>query len=478
MDETGAAVNHPTKAPEAAAPLPLIAIIGRANVGKSTLFNRLARNRRALVEDRPGVTRDRVVSPARLEDRPVLLVDTGGLDPDAERGIPAAVAAQVRRAIEDAAVILLVVDARDGLLPLDREIANLLRRAGRQIVLVANKVDGPRQEAAADEFHALGLGEPVTVSAEHKRGIVDLEITVAERLEELKPESTAESDEGSTGESEEAPAVRLAVIGRPNVGKSSLVNQLAGEAHAIVSDQPGTTRDATDLRLRVGERDVILIDTAGLRRPGRRAERIERGSAFMALRSVERADVAILLLDAAEGVTDQDAKIARLALDRGRPLVVALNKWDTVGEAAGAKRAEDVARSLERRLGFVRDPVVLRTSALNGMGTQEALEAALTLHDEGNRLVSTSELNRVLEEAVARNQPPAAGRRRPRFYYATQVSARPFTVLVFTSDPQAIPANYQRYLESFFRKRFGIRSAPVRVRLRARPRNDSLHSGA
>ena len=448
--------------PEARAALPMVAVVGRVNVGKSTLFNRLVRRRRALVEDRPGVTRDRVVATARIEGRDVMLVDTGGLDPQAEQGIPAAVRAQVGRAVEEAAVILFVVDVHSGLLPLDRTIADLLRRAERQVVVVANKCDGPKREFGYAEFHALGFSEVIPVSAEHRRNIVDLEIAIAERLPAAEPPPV------ESGGSEDT-AVRVAIVGRPNVGKSSLLNRLVGEGSVVVDAVPGTTRDATDHRLRLGSDEVVLIDTAGLRRPGRRAERLERGSAFMALRSVEQADVAVLLIDATEGVTDQDAKIARLALDRGRPLVVALNKWDAVDPGEGA---QELQRGVERRLRFIREPTLLRISAKTGKGTSRVLPAALALARESQRRVPTSEINQALRDALRQLQPPMGGRKRPRLYYATQISARPFTVLVFASNPDYVPEHYRRYLESFFRKRFGIRSAPVRVRLRPRRRED------
>jgi len=436
---------------------PLVAIVGRANVGKSTLFNRLLRSGRSLVEDRPGVTRDRVASLARIEGREVLLVDTGGLDPEAEQGIPAAVRRQVRQVVEQAAVILFVVDAREGILPLDLAIAELLRRAGRQVVVVANKADTPRVEATISDFHRLGFRDVLPTSAAHARGLPDVEIALAELL---PPPSESEPEPGRP---------RLAIIGRPNVGKSSLLNALLREERNIVADEPGTTRDSTDSFLTVGGREIVLIDTAGLRRPGKRSEHLERGSALMALRSIERADLGLLVLDAVTGVSDQDAKIARLALDRGRPLVLALNKWDQVD---GSDRAHEIERQLERRLGFVPDPVVLRTSATTGLGLDRLLPEALALHDSLEVEVGTAELNRALEEATTRNVPPLRGKRRARFFYATQVATRPFTVLVFMNSPDLIAANYHRYLESFFRKRFGIRSAPLRVRLRGRAERD------
>jgi GTP-binding protein len=437
----------------------MVAIVGRANVGKSTLFNRLLRQSRALVEGRPGVTRDRVAEPATIEGRRVLLVDTGGLEPDAERGILGAVRAQVARLIEDAAVIVFVVDAQTGWMPDDRLIADLLRRAGRQVVVVANKADNPRAEALAGEFHALGFDELLPVSAEHRRGMRDVEIAIAERLPPERPEQTPRD-----------PTPRLAIIGRPNVGKSSLLNQLLGEPRNIVADEPGTTRDSTDARLEVGGREVILIDTAGLRRTGKRAEHLERGSALMALRSIERADVALLLLDASEGATDQDCRVARLAMDRGRPLVLVLNKWDRIESRAHAER---VLRSVERRLAFVPDAVLLRISAKTGAGVAKLLPRALELLDRSQLKVPTSDLNRALEEAVERYAAPGRGRRRAHFYYCTQTSSQPFTVLIFMNDPSLVPENYRRYLEGFFRKRYGITSAPVRVKLRRRSKHDT-----
>jgi len=439
--------------------LPMLALVGRVNVGKSRLFNRLVRSRRALVENRPGVTRDRVVAPARIGGQDLLVVDTGGLDPEAEAGIPAAVLAQVDQVLQDASVILFVVDVRDGLLPLDQQIADRLRRAPAQVIVVANKADGPRLEVAATEFHALGFPEIIPTSAEHKIGIADLELAIAERL----------PDPDQAQEEVVEDAVRVAIVGRPNVGKSSLLNRLLGEDQAIVSEVPGTTRDATDSRITVGEDEFILIDTAGLRRSGRRADHLERGSAYMALRALERADVALLVLDSETGISDHDAKIARLALDCGRSLVLILNKWDLIDEESAHQR---LTRQLDRKLGFVRDPVVLRVSALTGKGTRRVLPEALALWDEQRRNVSTAELNRALQEAVSRNSPPMVGRHRAHFYYATQVSSRPFTVVVFVNNPRLISKNYRKYLESFFRKRFGLRSAPVRIRLRARSHKD------
>ncbi len=439
--------------------LPLVAVVGRANVGKSTLFNRLLRQGRALVEDFPGVTRDRVAASTEIEGRHVLLVDTGGLDPEAEAGIPAAIRRQVGEILESASVIVFVVDARTGLLPLDSQIAQLLRRAKTQVIVAANKADGPPQDASSAEFHALGFSEVLPVSAEHRRGLVDLEIAIAARLPE-PPEEEILPD----------PSPRIAIVGRPNVGKSSILNHLLGTTRNIVAAEPGTTRDATDSRLAVGDREIVLIDTAGVRRLGKRRAHLERGSALMAVRSIERADLAVLVLDASVGVTDQDCKIARLALDRGRGLILALNKWDLV---QGTPAEREVLRQLERKLGFLPDPVVLRTSAKTGLRLGQLIPRAIELMRELQLEIPTAEVNRTLEEAVKRHAPPMRGRRRARFFYATQTSSRPLTLLVFTNDPDLIPKNYRKYIESYFRKSFGVRSAPVRVRFRARRDGDA-----
>ena len=459
----GRAAEDPVR-PGGTSPLPRVALVGRTNVGKSTLFNRLVRDRRSLVEDRPGVTRDRVAWPARFEGREVLLVDTGGLDPAAESGIPETINRQVRSVVADASVIVLVVSARDGLLPLDREIAQLLRRATAPVIVAVNKADSPGLENASIEFSALGFDEVLPLSAEHRLGIANLEIAIAERL---PGEAARDSGDDET--------VRIALLGRPNVGKSSLLNRLLGETHAIVSDQPGTTRDATDTRIRVGERDAVLIDTAGMRRAARRTDRLERGTSYQSLRAIERAHVVILLLDASEGVTDQDARIARIALDRGRVLLLALNKWDTVEDAS---RREELRRELDRKLGFVPDGSALEISARTGKGTHRVLPMALELADSARRKISTSELNRALRAALESHAPPASGPQRPRFFYATQTSEFPLTILVFVNNPELIPRSYRRYLETTLRKQFGLRSTELRLRLRARPRGEGRGSGA
>jgi GTP-binding protein len=330
----------------------------------------------------------------------------------------------------------------------------LLRQAKPQVIVVANKADGPPQDATSAEFHVLGFPEVLPVSAEHRRGLADLELAIVERL----PEPSSDSRQV-----DQSP--QLAIVGRPNVGKSSLLNRLLGEERNIVAAEPGTTRDSTDSRLRYRHQEVVLIDTAGIRRLGKRRERLERGSVLMAVRSIERADLVVLVLDASVGVTDQDCKLARLVLDRGRGLILVLNKWDLV---EGPRGEREIQRQLERKLGFVPDPVVLRTSAKTGLRVRRLIPQALELMRQLRLEIPTAEVNRALEEAIERYSPPMKRRRQARFFYATQTSTRPLTLVVFVNDPHLIPANYRKYIESFFRKRFGVRSAPVRIRFRAR----------
>jgi GTP-binding protein len=446
--------------------LPLVAIVGRANVGKSTLFNCLVRKQRALVEDLPGVTRDRVAAPARVEGREILLVDTGGLDPQAEGPIWHGVQRQVRRVLQDAALVVLVTSAREGLLPLDSWIAELARSSERPVLLVVNKADGLDQDSAAAEFHKLGFADVLPVSAAHRRGMRDLEVAIAAQLP--PPVVPAPRPEG-----EPAP-LALALIGRPNVGKSSLFNCLVREEVAIVDATPGTTRDAHDTWIEYKGRSLVLIDTAGLRRAARRSERVERGSAFLSLRAIERADAALLLIDATEGVTDQEQRIARLAFERGRPLLLVCNKWDAVRDP---QRKAALESEIERKLGFLREASALYVSARTGKGVGRILPAAIELAEQSQLQVSTADVNRMLREAVAHYPPPLSARRRVQLFYATQIASQPLTILIFVNDPALVSTSYRRYIESSFRKQLGLRAAPLRIRLRARSRPERGERG-
>ncbi len=450
-----------------AATLPLIAIVGRPNVGKSTLFNRYAGRRRALVLDTPGVTRDRLVETVSVAGRRVLVVDTAGLDPDADQGLSRAVQAQARVAVEEADAILFVVDGKDGVLPEDEAIARTLRRSARPLVLVVNKIDVPAHAGRVGEFHRLGIGAVHAVSAEHGTGAFDaLEAAVSA----LPPEdrfAAASAEEGT---------LRIAIVGRPNVGKSSLVNRLLGFERAVVSDEPGTTRDATDTVLVHGGERFVLVDTAGLRRPGKRTAAVERGSALMAVRSLERADVALVVIDAAEGFTDADARVAALARERGRAAAVLANKWDLVEKRSTADRTR-VRDEIAAGLRFMADTPVVVISARTGLGTGRLLALAKKLHAAAHREVSTGALNRWLQATVALHEPGMAQRgtrKRPmKFFYATQTAVAPPTFVLFCTEPAAVAPSYRRFLENQLRESFGFEGTPVRLRLRARARKDA-----
>ena len=437
--------------------LPIVAIVGRPNVGKSTLFNRFAGSRRALVEDRPGITRDRIVEEVEVDGRQVLVVDTAGLDPDAEQGLPAAVQAQAQAAIDDADAILFVTDGQSGVLPEDESIARTLRRTDKPIALLVNKVDVPGHVSRVGEFHALGFQRTRGISAEHGTGAWNaLEEVVA-----ALPRADAAPARAPDG-------IRIAVIGRPNVGKSSLVNRLCGEERVVVSDVPGTTRDAVDVRLERQGEPYTIVDTAGLRRAGKRDREAEAGSALMTVRALERADVALVLVDASEGFTDQDARVASLARERGRAVAVLANKWDLVEP----ERADHVADRIAHGLRFMADAPVLRISAKTGAGVGRIFERVRRLHAAAERKIGTAELNRWLQATVRRHEPAMGqrgSRRRPlKFFYATQTATRPPTFVLFCTEPEAVQPAYRRFLENQLRESFDLAGTPVRLRLRAR----------
>src|SRR5688572_2414517 len=438
--------------------LPIVAIVGRPNVGKSTLFNRFAGHRRALVEDRPGITRDRIAEEVDVEGRRVLVVDTAGLDAEAEAGLPAAVQAQAWSAIRDADAILWVTDAQSGVLPDDVELARTLRKTSVPVTLAVNKIDVPQHAARVNEFHGLGFERTRGISAEHGGGAWD---ALEELIALLPPEEDSEPDD--------APGIRIAVVGRPNVGKSSLVNRLLGEERVVVSEQPGTTRDAIDAVLERDGFQYTLVDTAGLRRPGRRSETTEHVSALMTVRALERADLALLLVDADEGCTDQDARVGRLTRDRGVATLVLANKWDRV---RGEERAKKVLADIAHGLRFMADAPVIAVSAKSGAGLDVLFERVRTLHEQARIQISTAELNRWLQDAVRRHEPAMAqrgSRKRPlKFFYATQTSTRPPTFTLFCSEPAAVQPAYVRFLENRLRDAYGFAGTPVRIRLRAR----------
>lgn len=440
---------------------PIVAIVGRPNVGKSTLFNRYAGRRQALVENSPGVTRDRIFAEIEVSGRPVLLVDTAGLDRQAERGLPRAVQAQAWIAVEEADAILFVVDGQGGLTGEDESLAKTLHRTSKPVSLLVNKIDVPKHEPRVAEFHALGFARVEAVSAEHGRGAWDaLEALVAELPEADEPVGE-DGDEG----------IRVALVGRPNVGKSSLVNRLLGAERVVVSDVPGTTRDAIDTRIERGGEVFTLVDTAGLRRPGRRSEIAERVSALMTERSLDRADVALIAIDASEGFTDQDAKVAQSARERGCATGILANKWDLLA-AQEPGRAQQVRDEIAHGLRFMSDAPVLAVSALTGSGVDRILGQVSALAAVGRTRISTSDLNRWLEESVARHEPAMAqrGLRRHalKLFYATQTSVRPPSFVIFCNQPDALKVEYRRFLENRLREQFDLAGTPIRIRLRSR----------
>jgi GTP-binding protein len=445
--------------PETLGRLPVVAIVGRPNVGKSTLFNRLARTQRAIVDSRPGVTRDRNMATARWEDRALLLVDTGGIEDTDAGELAASVRAQSALAAEEADVVIAVLDGRAGVTPPDRDLMQRLRRLRKPVVYAVNKLDTPARDAEAADFFALGLAQVFAISAAHGRGVAAL---MARVLEQLPPSPTA------------APAgmgsVTLAIIGRPNVGKSSLLNRIVGYERVIVDAKPGTTRDAIDTPFRHGMQDYVLVDTAGIRRRPRVQEPIERTSVVRALRALERAEVAILVVDAAEGVTDQDARIAGYAWERGRGLLFAVNKWDAVPHTE--RDAERFLRALGARYPTLADVPAVFISARTGADVADLFPALKRLVDAHRRQLRTVRLNQVLEEAVHAQAPASVHGKRPRFFYATQTGTAPPVITIFSSAPQLVQTAYERYLSHVVRTAFSLYGTPLRLRFRARPKSE------
>jgi GTPase len=438
---------------------PIVALVGRPNVGKSTLFNRLAGRRLAIVHDLPGVTRDRHYADADIHGRQVLLLDTGGFDPESEDPLGRGIAQQVEIAIDEADVVICVLDAEEAPMPADREAVRLLRRAQKPVLWVANKADNPARELEANELFALGIDDLVFVSAAHGRGVAELSEAIVKRLPEAAAEPGVEGDA----------APRVALIGRPNAGKSSLLNRLSGAERALVDARPGTTRDPLDVRVEFAGKSYVVVDTAGIRRRPRVEEGIEAASVVRSLRSLERAQVVVLMCDASEGVTDQDARLLGLCIERGRAVVIGLNKIDLM-RGADRKRAIEQA---EDALRFARWAPLVPLSAQQGSGVAELMKNVELAATEFEKRVPTGALNRFFEEVLERRQPPTRGGRAPRIYYVTQAEVAPPMFVAMCNAPEAIADSYKRFLTNQIREAFGFSAVPLNVIYRKRERRAS-----
>lgn len=433
--------------------LPVVAIVGRPNVGKSTLFNALTRSRRAVVAEVPGVTRDRQYGVVRHPEHPFIVIDTGGIAVEA-RGFDELISRQSRRALEEADLTLLLLDAREGLIPGDREVAELARREGKPILVVVNKIDGLDHRAALIEFHDLGLGDPIGIAAAHRRGLGKLEEALSSRFPPppgLGPSSTG----GLAGP-------RIAIVGRPNAGKSTLINRAAGEDRVVTHERPGTTRDSVDVPVRLGSLSCTLVDTAGIRRRSRVSEAVEKFSVIKALEAIHSSDAVALLLDATEEVAEQDARLLGHVVEAGRALVIGVNKCDRLGEEERRRRR----REIERRFVFVDFAYLHFISALEGRGIRALIRSAVAAHRAAHARFPTGELTRALHDAVARHPPPLVRGRRIKLRYAHQGGSAPPRLIVHGNQTEAVPESYRRYLAGVFRRRFQLRGTPLVVEFR------------
>jgi len=434
---------------------PIVAVVGRPNVGKSTLFNALAGENISIVKDTPGITRDRIYADITWLDKSFTLIDTGGIEPDSKDVILSQMREQAQVAIETADVILFLVDVKQGLVDADAKVADILRRSHKPVVLVVNKVDS-FQKYMADvyEFYNLGIGEPHAISAANRMGLGDMLEEVVSHFEEV--ESVEEEDERP----------RVAIVGKPNVGKSSLINKLLGENRLIVSEIAGTTRDAVDTEITHNGREYVFIDTAGLRRKNKVREDLEHFMIVRTVRAVDRSDVVVLLIDAVEGVTEQDAKIAGIAHERGKAVIIAVNKWDAVEK--DDKTIYRVTEKIRNTLSYMPYAEIVFVSAKTGQRLGKLFEIIDIVSENHAMRVATGVLNEIMAEAVALQQPPADKGKRLRLYYITQVSVKPPTFVIFVNDKELMHFSYTRYIENQIRETFGFRGTPVRFIIRER----------
>ena len=466
--------------------LPVVAIVGRPNVGKSTLFNRLIGQRLAIIEDLPGTTRDRVYGTSEWNGRTFTVVDTGGLELEPGTEIEERVQDQARVAIEESDLILFVVDAHAGLAPLDHEVADRLRRADAPVILVVNKGDNPRREAEAAEFYALGFDPSITISAQHGRNTGDLADLIVEHLPppseaeaeaaaSVHPDDLTEEEMAALAETELG-APRVAIVGRPNTGKSTFVNRVLGEDRMIVSNVPGTTRDPIDTTIRLDEQELVLVDTAGIRRRGSIGKGIERYSVLRSMKAIDSADVAIVMTDATEGYTAQDAHVVGYVLEKYKGVVLVLNKWDAV--AKDEHTADQWLKRLRRDAPYLAWADIVFASALTGQRVERILREALRVAEERYRRVPTGELNRLVMDAVRAHPPSHVKNRLPKFLYATQVGVAPPTFVIFVNDPEIVHFSYKRYLENRIRDGYGFLGTPIRLIFRRRESEEAARRSA
>lgn len=435
---------------------PVIALIGRPNVGKSTLFNRLTRTRDALVADMPGLTRDRHYGEGRVGERPFLVIDTGGFEPVAKEGIMHEMAKQTKQAVAEADVVIFMVDGRQGLTPHDKTITDFLRKSGRSVMLVVNKAEGMRYTSVAADFYELGLGDPYVISSAHGDGVADLVDEALNIAFASRPDEEEEVDDAAKG-------IKIAIVGRPNVGKSTLVNSLLGEERVIAFDMPGTTRDSIEIPFERDGRQYTLIDTAGIRRRGKVFEAIEKFSVVKTLQSVSEANVVLLLLDAQQDISEQDAHIAGFILESGRALVVGVNKWDGLQ----SDRRDEIKMDIERKLAFLTFAKFHFISALKSTGISPLMKSIDAAYEAAMANLSTPKLTRALIEAVEHQQPKRKGSIRPKMRYAHQGGQNPPIIVIHGNALDAIGDVYKRYLEKHFRETFNLTGTPLRIEMRS-----------
>ncbi|MFT5589995.1 MAG: GTP-binding protein [Bradyrhizobium sp.] len=443
---------------------PVIALVGRPNVGKSTLFNRLTRSRDAIVADMPGLTRDRHYGEGRMGERPFLVIDTGGFEPVAKDGIMFEMAKQTRQAVAEADMVIFIVDGRQGMTPHDKTITDFLRKSGRQVMLVVNKAEGMRYSAVTADFYELGMGDPYVISAAHGDGVMDL---VEEALNLAFAQKPVE-DEPAV---DLGKAIRIAIVGRPNVGKSTMVNTLLGEERVIAFDMPGTTRDSIEIPFERSGQQYTLIDTAGIRRRGKVFEAIEKFSVVKTLQSISEANVVLLLLDAQQDISEQDAHIAGFILESGRALVVGVNKWDGLTSS----RRDEIKIDLDRKLDFLSFAKFHYISALKATGVDQLMKSINSAYAAAMSDLSTPKLTRALIEAVEHQQPRRKGSIRPKLRYAHQGGMNPPIVVIHGNSLDAIDDNYKRFLEKHFRETFALVGTPLRIEFRSGKNPFSRH---